>query len=263
MNKRAVVVGINKYQYPGNDLNGCVNDAEDIYDLLVYMYDFKPENIKLLTDEKATKANIIEELNWLVKESVNDDIAFYYHSSHGTQIKDVNGDEKDGLDEVLCTHDFSFDDCLTDDMLSEIFVKFGKDTSFTMMVDACHSGSADKHIFTKEEKQPHKIKYIPHPYLVPDIAMKKKRIGRCSKYVNKHLLISGCQDNQTSAEAIIGGKSRGAMTYFLTTLLKEGYNTKAVNVLRDVLLNTLKGNGYTQRPNFDGMKEVLNNTFLG
>jgi len=101
--KRALVVGINKYQMSGNDLSGCVNDAEDVYELLVNEYGFERDNVRLLTDERATKENIKSRLTWLVAETKKDDTAVYYHSGHGTQVRDRNSDELDDcLDECLC-----------------------------------------------------------------------------------------------------------------------------------------------------------------
>ena len=35
MAKRALLVGINKYQVPGADLRGCVNDVKDLSEALI------------------------------------------------------------------------------------------------------------------------------------------------------------------------------------------------------------------------------------
>lgn len=102
-NKKAFIVGINKYLDRGNDLRGCVNDAENIYHALIDLYKFNPDNIRVLTDKRATKSAILERLNWLVKDNQpGDDLVFHY-SAHGSQIRDREGDElEDGLDEILC-----------------------------------------------------------------------------------------------------------------------------------------------------------------
>ena len=44
--KYALLVGINKYQSPGNDLKGCVNDVEDVWTLLTENYGFEKDNTK-------------------------------------------------------------------------------------------------------------------------------------------------------------------------------------------------------------------------
>ena len=55
MAKRALLIGINKYQIDGADLRGCVNDVEDLRSALVECYDFKKSDITVLTDGAATK----------------------------------------------------------------------------------------------------------------------------------------------------------------------------------------------------------------
>ena len=50
MAKRALLIGINKYQIDGADLRGCVNDVEDVSSALVDCYGFKKSDIAVLTD---------------------------------------------------------------------------------------------------------------------------------------------------------------------------------------------------------------------
>lgn len=51
MAKKAVLIGIN---YPGTEaeLKGCINDAVDMRDLLVEVFGFSMEDIKVLLDDK-------------------------------------------------------------------------------------------------------------------------------------------------------------------------------------------------------------------
>jgi hypothetical protein len=49
---RAFLVGINAY--PGNSLNGCVNDITDMAQFLVERCGFQHADIRLLTDGRAT-----------------------------------------------------------------------------------------------------------------------------------------------------------------------------------------------------------------
>ena len=55
---KALLIGINKY--PNCPLNGCVNDVNDMANFLVQQYKFNPDNIRMLTDERATTAAILE-----------------------------------------------------------------------------------------------------------------------------------------------------------------------------------------------------------
>ena len=54
MAKRAVLIGINKYQVPGADLQGCVNDVKNLSGALTTYYGFA-KKITTLTDAQATK----------------------------------------------------------------------------------------------------------------------------------------------------------------------------------------------------------------
>ena len=57
---------------------------------------------------------------------------------------------------------------------------------------------------------------------------------------------SGCQDNQTSADASIGGEATGAMTYALIQSLKKAHVLEYTDLLR-TMRQTLEGK-YTQVP---------------
>ena len=67
--KKALLVGINKYMTPGNDLNGCVNDISEAHTLLCRVYGFDADNIRALADERATQQAILERLEWLVADA--------------------------------------------------------------------------------------------------------------------------------------------------------------------------------------------------
>ena len=91
MTKKALIVGINDYQKI-NDLKGCLNDVQNMRDFLKDYKEFKIENIRVLTDGRATKQNIINRLNWLVEGSKSGDVLVFHFSGHGSQIRDRNGD---------------------------------------------------------------------------------------------------------------------------------------------------------------------------
>jgi len=107
--KKALLVGINKYKPELNsDLKGCVNDVEKIREILINIYGFNPDNIRVLTDERAIKEAILDRLRWLVDDlAIGDEIVFDY-SGHGSRIRDRDGDElEDHMDEILCVSEDS------------------------------------------------------------------------------------------------------------------------------------------------------------
>lgn len=62
VSRKAVVVGINDYRVQAPKLNGCVNDALQMGDVLR----FENANTRVLIDDRATQQAIVERLEWLV-----------------------------------------------------------------------------------------------------------------------------------------------------------------------------------------------------
>ena len=145
MNNKALLVGINTYPNPNNNLRGCINDIVDMeYFITTKNKVYTKENIKTLTDNKATKNNILDQLNWLLLgASAGDQILFHY-SGHGAQLPSKGHTyEKDGLDEIICPYDFSDADAtntaISDKEFAKIFAAIPKGVHFVWISDSCHS----------------------------------------------------------------------------------------------------------------------------
>ena len=64
MNNKALLVGINAYPNPSNHLRGCINDIVDMEYFIASKNKVYPkENIRTLTDSRATKKGILTALN--------------------------------------------------------------------------------------------------------------------------------------------------------------------------------------------------------
>jgi len=263
--KRALLVGINKYRIPAANLNGCVNDVEDIYHLLTTTYDFKPDNIRVIVDERATKAEIEKRYKWILSSTKENDEALIYHSGHGSQWRDRSGDElSDKLDEILITHDHTWRDPLTDDVIGEYFKQLVKGAYLTMIVDACHSGTITRSFIGNPE--PYAIRYLQPPF---DIAARS--IGRDMplRFVGaktgdeenqRHILLSGCKESETSKELRLGTKIRGALTYNLTKLLRENPNMTWKEVQQKIIPLVKR---LDQEPQLRGMTELKQRKVFG
>ena len=119
MAKKAVCVGINDYPGEGSDLRGCVNDAKAWAELLIEHFGFDRADVRLILDSKATKKNITEALENMIDKAVRGDIIVYCNSSHGTYLKDTDGDENE-YDEAICPFDCD-ENLIVDDELRELF----------------------------------------------------------------------------------------------------------------------------------------------
>jgi hypothetical protein len=143
MARKALLVGINNYQGV-SDLRGCVNDVTNMRNVLKTHMGFSNQDIRVLVDERATKENILNRLNWLLRGAKSGDFLIFHFSGHGSQIRDRDGDElQDNLDELICPYDMNWDGSyITDDELNNLFKRIPQGVRLEVFLDACHSGTA-------------------------------------------------------------------------------------------------------------------------
>jgi len=141
--KKALLVGINRYPDPANELKGCVNDVRQMADTLKNRYGFPGDgNLRILTDARATTKAILDGLAWLTAGASPGDSLVFHYSGHGSQVPDRNGDETtDRLDEILCPYDLDWDHPLTDDDLAAACAGVPQGALLTVILDCCHSGT--------------------------------------------------------------------------------------------------------------------------
>ncbi|KAI9508466.1 peptidase C14, caspase domain-containing protein [Russula earlei] len=119
--RKALCVGIN-YTGQQNSLHGCVNDAQDVYQFLNEHHRYPHSDILLLTDHnpdprsQPTRENLLNAMRWLVEDAQADDALFIHYSGHGGRVRDMEGDESDGFDEVIFPLDFRTAGIITDDV---------------------------------------------------------------------------------------------------------------------------------------------------
>lgn len=271
--KKALLVGINRYspELKAN-LRGCVNDVKVMRELLIKTYGFDPENIRMVIDERATKQNIIDRLKWLVSNTQPGDELFFHYSGHGSQVRDRDGDElKDQLDEILCPHDLKWDDPLTDDFIGDMFKDIPVGVNLTMFCDSCHSGTMTRGQLLGFDQKPgktdNKARCINPPVDIASRFMdsnikKKRKVGKGEREeILNHVLISGCQDHQTSADAHIDGMYQGAFTWAVSQVLKVKPNL-TYSKLHEKVLNQLNGK-FTQIPNLSGPEHMTSRRIFG
>jgi len=268
--KFAVIIGINKYDPTLNaNLNGCVNDAEQMYKILTEDYDFPPDNIRMLTDFRATSDNIFERIEWLLSHDISGDELFLHYSGHGSQIRDRNNDElEDQLDEIICPSDLDWDDPFTDDLISGLFKNKADGVFLTFVCDACHSGSMSKSLsFTELSDHTPKERYIKPPIDIlirsNNLSLPVNKIGKALEKDQDHVLLSGCRDDQTSADAYIKGIWQGALSYSLMRAMKENPNANWATIHAEII-SILNAGGYSQRPQLSGNDDLIKGrTILG
>jgi hypothetical protein len=263
MKKQALLVGINDYQGI-NDLQGCINDVTNVRSLLKTFFGFSNSEIRVLTDSRATKKNILSRLDKMVRSAVNGDYLIFQFSGHGSQIRDREGDElTDHMDEIICPYDMNWDGgFISDDMLREILQKLKKGVKMEILLDSCHSGTGTREIsstsFAEFSWQPLANRYLRPPadiecrYLGEEDLLKPARSFTSDKeIIMNHILWAACKDNQTSADAMIDGSYNGAFSYYFCKHVREtGGNISRADLLFRVK-NSLKYNKYDQVPQLE------------
>jgi hypothetical protein len=258
MASRALLVGINKYRMPDADLQGCVNDVTNIRDVLLKYFGFQVKDIRVLVNDRATKAAIMERLRWLAKGARAGDRVLFHFSGHGSQIRDREGDElKDHLDEILCPHDMDWDGkYIVDDDLRELTSELAEGVRVEVLLDCCHSGTGTREALglgMLPAEQAMRPRYLEPPV---DIRMRAeddlgvRPIGRASN-PQRHVLFAGCKDNQTSADAWIKGAYNGAFTYYFCKHIRDAQAALSRWELLKRVRASLKHKGYSQIPQLE------------
>jgi hypothetical protein len=224
------------------DLLACEFDAKD---MAAIAHTAGMTSTVLLTKE-ATRKNVLASVRAASKTLKSGDLLFVSYSGHGGQITDVSGEEDDKLDETWCLYDGE----LIDD---EVFLELSRIAAgvrVLVLSDSCHSGTVTR-ARVPEGSPAGRSKMMPpavamRTYLehqdfydklqrdaaeaagkasvpTPDSALARVAVSkRLTAIANECkaavILISGCQDNQTSMD----GDHNGAFTEQLLRVWNRG-----------------------------------------
>ncbi len=254
-------VGINKYGSRSLDLRGCVSDLAPIQDFLKRQLGLQEKNTIVLTDRQATRQYILNGLDWLASHEA--DVAVFQFSGHGTRVRDEQADELTGYDQAIVPVDFKRAGLILDDDLQRAFRKFPAKTRIVAIFDSCYSDRADRGILNaiKRVAKNRKNKVLPSSALTAGVIDQTYR-GRgiaAPLAARDIILLSGCRDYETSADAYFGSKVgyRGAFTYSLQralgTLERSGTYFSVLGLARDLCA----AQGFEQQPQLSGPADWL------
>lgn len=224
-------------------LAACEYDAKDMATLAAGR-GFKPTT--LLT-KSATRAKLLGCMRAAAKALAAGDFFFLSYSGHGGQVPDVSGEEGDKLDETWCL----WDGQLIDDELYLELGRFVAGVRILVLSDSCHSGTVvragppapgaapqlrskmmppsvaartyEAHKAFYDQLQQEVAKASGGVAVDPDEALAgvavSARLTRLAKRLRaRAILISGCQDNQSSYD----GDHNGAFTARLLSVWNRG-----------------------------------------
>ena len=244
----SIHIGLNSvspahYEGWSGDLAACEFDAKDMA-AIAKAAGMKP---KVLLTRSATRKRVLAALRAAATQLRSGDLLFLTFSGHGGQIPDVTAEEQDKLDETWCF----FDAQLIDDELYLELTRFRKGVRILVLSDSCHSGTVTRARLVTSPADARRSKMLPPPVATRTYARHQAFYDGLQKTVEKSskaaasvdpdaalahvtvsgrltdisrvckaavILISGCQDNQTSMD----GDRNGAFTEQLLRVWNEG-----------------------------------------
>jgi len=236
MKSKALLFGINYVDNPESKLRGCVNDVINMSTYLKTVA--KYDSVDVFTDEddynSVTARGITRGIYHLAIQSHRRKLerVWIHFSGHGTSITDVDNDEVDNKDECIVPADYKRAGVITDDTIKLLLNMFHKNTKVICVFDCCHSGT---------------IGDLQYKYEARSNPSVQNTRTECK---SKVVLISGCKDSQTSADAYNVNnlhKFSGAMTSCMLLALKNHKHPKVFDILDD-LRSFLKSKRFSQIP---------------
>ena len=236
--------GVDPRHYDGwsGPLSACEFDAKDMAKIAAS----NKIKSKVLLTKQATRAKALAGIRDAAKKLKSGGFFFLTYSGHGGQVDDVSGEEIDKLDETWCLYDGE----LIDDELYLELSRFSKGVRVLVLSDSCHSGTVTRARMAAAPARAGRPKMMP-PDVADRVYQKHKAFyDRLQKAVMKAsassdpdaalaaahatvsnrltnlaakckagvILISGCQDNQTSLD----GAHNGAFTEQLLKVWNNG-----------------------------------------
>lgn len=238
MMKAGLFCGIN---YTGTQyaLHGCVSDAEKMAQFTQeHGWSAAPKMLTDMTSDKPTRDNIMQEFTNMLVQTKENEVSFFYYSGHGSYTPDQSGDEVTTMyDQIIFPIDFAH---IVDDELKHVIqANMTSGATIIMLMDCCFSGTAMD------------LKYMYNDSLNGGTTTSNPRAAETPGDV---IMISGCHDLQTSAEATISSIPQGAVTWAFTECMQTRgltWHQLLVN-MRDLL----KQFGFTQIPQLTSGRKI-------
>ena len=232
----------------------------------------------LLTKE-ATAGRLIEEMLRLAKTLEQGDLLLLTYSGHGGQIPDKGSEEDDKMDETWCLYERQ----LIDDELYRLLGQFKKGVRIVSLSDSCHSGTVLRERVKAGGPGPEELarsiaksaaEMMPKDAVLPDEGARVRvaPIEVTMDAYNEHkdiylalqaatagaestppaagaILISGCQDAQTSLD----GNRNGLFTANMKKVWKEGAFKGGYRAFHGAIVGRMPP---SQTPNFFHVGDV-------
>ncbi len=285
-NLYALIVGIGAYEQV-RPLRGPVVDAQAMSRYLQKQVDFVP-NIRLLTDQQATKTALIDGFQTHLAQAGPNDTVLFYFAGHGAQeIADTDLwiTETDGKLECLVCYDGDapqvHDFLLADKELRYLIGQLGSTGAHIVSIfDCCHSGDntrafdllaaaldgqdvRDRRIPDPAPRRPYES-FLFHKILPAD-QLKAQGVAVAIPET-LHVQMAACESDESAVEA----NAEGIFTKNLLAVLEAAHGQITYSDLHSRVRQYMRF-GYEQRPRVyvpetteggEAKKELMNRGFL-
>lgn len=205
---RALLIGVG--DIPNNFLPGVDLDLDNMKKVAGIM-GFRPAEIKVLSNDQATYANVTQALATWPRNGVGpDDRVLIYFSGHGTRVPDAGS--PGGADDALVMRDVrrasiqghaSLRNVLLGRELGEALAAIPSH-SVLVLVDACHSGTATRSLkLTNHSLGSAVTKFFSYPGMpAPGITT---RALRAPSGAENYAALSAARDDESAGDSEQGG----------------------------------------------------------
>ena len=279
--RRALLIGIDQYDRspssptnptasltPGRrtwqNLQGSVNDVTIMRELLLHRFGFNDADVLVLTNQQATRANILAAFqHHLIDSARTGDLSVIFYAGHGSRIYNSNSTELDRKDETIVPADANSNTNpkviidIRDKEWDRLFTQvLDRGARLTAIFDSCHSGSISRAMvpmtmgvrsLEEDERDVALLVGAEPPAHAPG-QVPEKREGA--------LIVSAAQEDQPAREAArrFGDRKEwhGAFTLALVDTLNDLPSTATAERVFDQVTAKLKAGGYNQDPELAG-----------
>ncbi|KAF8815989.1 hypothetical protein BYT27DRAFT_7333659 [Phlegmacium glaucopus] len=263
----ALLIGIDTYPHV-RQLKGCVNDCNALEAWLKESFDDVHQ--MLLTNDKATRANILTAIKNLAEDSriQEDDLILIFFAGHGAEVKPLEEwklpskrkiQMRIPYDFKYSTEDENHQAGILDRDLSRIIAEVAKiSDNIVVILDSCHSASGTR----REEDGTVRGIDLPDNYaklaslaktdFTADIESNASRAS--STTPTNHILLAACREDLKTRESWVTeqGQYRGIFSHRLLKQLR-GIEIKSTSVTYEELILSL---GYeSPYPHCDGVNK--------
>lgn len=259
--KLALLVGVDTYA--DSPLEGCVNDVILQYYLLVHRFGFAPQDILVLSDEKATRQGILEAFEeHLIAQAKPGDVVVFHYSGHGSRIADPNpiipnadGSGLNGtfvpVDGVLPQGYPEAGGMVNDIMGHTLFLLMSalQTENVTAVLDSCFAGAAtrnDYRVRSRDGGTNIQISPVEKAYQEQWLSRldwtPEEFVDRYRQGVAKGVVLAATNPWQLANEKTINGFVAGLFTHSLTEYLWRETATpeRAIAYTRSLIASDLK-----------------------